>query len=175
MLSLDQVRLLESRVSKALAVIDGLAAENNALRSTLSGYEGRIRDLEGLVRDFQQDQGRIEEGILNALERLNAFEDGLQADIRATAQASRVADSAPAEPVSDLGAPPSQDAVPPIMKGHASAPPAASKPAASALGMFSDEGDARGGAGDSGTGVDDFDPEPEAGPASPQANELDIF
>ena len=75
MLSLDQVRSLEARVEKALAYIDELTDENAALRERLGGYEMRVKDLEILVRDFQQDQGRIEEGILSALEKLNAFED----------------------------------------------------------------------------------------------------
>lgn len=75
MLSLDQVRKLEARVGKALAYIDQLTEENAALRERLSGYEGRVKDLELLIRDFQQDQGRIEEGILSALERLDAFEE----------------------------------------------------------------------------------------------------
>jgi hypothetical protein len=75
MLSLDQVHSLEARVEKALAYIDELTDENAALRERLGGYEMRVKDLEILVRDFQQDQGRIEEGILSALEKLNAFED----------------------------------------------------------------------------------------------------
>jgi chromosome segregation ATPase len=75
MLSLDQVRSLEARVEKALAYIDELTDENAGLRERLGGYEMRIKDLEILVRDFQQDQGRIEEGILSALEKLHAFED----------------------------------------------------------------------------------------------------
>lgn len=74
MLSLEQVRSLEDRVEKALSYIDELTEENASLRERLGGYESRIKDLEVLVRDFQQDQGRIEEGILNALEKLNAFE-----------------------------------------------------------------------------------------------------
>jgi chromosome segregation ATPase len=65
MLSLDQVRLLENRV------------ENTHVRSQLSGLQARVNELEGLVRSFKDDQGRIEEGILNALDRLSAFEDSV--------------------------------------------------------------------------------------------------
>jgi len=77
MLNLDQVRLLENRVEKAVGKIQSLTAENAHLRSQLSGLQTRVNELEGLVRSFKDDQGRIEEGILNALDRLSAFEDSV--------------------------------------------------------------------------------------------------
>lgn len=77
MLTLEQVRELEARVAKALAFIDRLSSENASLRERLSGYELRIKDLEILVKDFQHDQSRIEEGILHALRKLDAFEDSV--------------------------------------------------------------------------------------------------
>ena len=75
MLSLDQVRLLENRVVKAVGKIESLTAENARLRAQLSGLQTRVGELEGLVRSFKDDQGRNEEGILNALDRLSAIED----------------------------------------------------------------------------------------------------
>ncbi len=75
MLNLDQVRLLENRVEKAVTKIQSLTTENTHLRSQLSTLQTRVGELEGLVRSFRDDQGRIEEGILNALDRLSAFED----------------------------------------------------------------------------------------------------
>lgn len=77
MLSLDQVRLLENRVVKAVGKIESLTAENDHLRAQLSGLQTRVNELEGLVRSFKDDQGRIEEGILNALDKLSAFEDSV--------------------------------------------------------------------------------------------------
>lgn len=77
MLSLDQVRLLENRVQKAVGKITSLTDENARLRSQLTGLQTRVNELEGLVRSFKDDQGRIEEGILNALDRLSAFEDSV--------------------------------------------------------------------------------------------------
>jgi predicted nuclease with TOPRIM domain len=77
MLSLDQVRLLENRVEKAVGKITSLTDENTRLRSQLSGLQTRVNELEGLVRSFKDDQGRIEEGILSALDRLSAFEDSV--------------------------------------------------------------------------------------------------
>jgi chromosome segregation ATPase len=99
MLSLDQVRNLEARVEKALGYIDELTEENASLRERLGGYEMRIKDLEVLVRDFQQDQGRIEEGILSALEKLNAFEDSRPRGSESEKAPERTAASAaPASP-----------------------------------------------------------------------------
>jgi hypothetical protein len=77
MLSLDQVRLLENRVQKAVGKITSLTDENARLRAQLTGLQTRVNELEGLVRSFKDDQGRIEEGILSALDRLSAFEDSV--------------------------------------------------------------------------------------------------
>jgi len=77
MLNLDQVRLLENRVEKAVSKIQSLTAENANVLSQLTGLQSRVNELEGLVRSFKDDQGRIEEGILNALDKLSAFEDSV--------------------------------------------------------------------------------------------------
>lgn len=86
MIKLEQVQLLESRVEKALALIDRLKGENLGLRDKLTGYQKRIEDLEALVRELQSEQGRIEEGILSALTKLNRFEDSLEAEGRGKEQ-----------------------------------------------------------------------------------------
>ncbi|TFG84474.1 MAG: cell division protein ZapB [Spirochaetales bacterium] len=75
MLTLEQVKVLESRVEKAVALIESLRSENATLRSGLAVADGRVSELEELVRDFQKDQVRIEEGIIEALRKLDAFED----------------------------------------------------------------------------------------------------
>jgi len=87
MLSLDQVRLLENRVEKAVGKIRQLESENGKLRDQIAAFQTRIGELEGLVHAFKDDQGRIEEGILNALDRLSAFEDSVFAETGALALA----------------------------------------------------------------------------------------
>lgn len=77
MISLEQVRALESRVEKAVALIASLRAENASMRSGLATAEQRVSELEGLVADFQKDQARIEEGIVEALRKLDSFEDAV--------------------------------------------------------------------------------------------------
>jgi chromosome segregation ATPase len=75
MITLDQVRALEERVGKAVATIERLKSENTSLYGEITKQESRISELEALIDTFKKDQARIEEGIVNALERLNSFED----------------------------------------------------------------------------------------------------
>lgn len=116
MITLEQVRALEARVEKALAAIDRLTSENATLRDSVAREKKRAADLERTIEEYRKDQTRIEQGILHALERLNAFEDAIQD---------------PALPAS-----PSPLADKPIRSGSASAAhsaqaaPAAQKPAA---------------------------------------------
>ena len=103
MISVEQIRALEERIEKAIAYIGSLRDENADLSSKLaesaealgraearavqaeaglslavaraSQAEVRARDLEEAAADFRRDQLRIEEGIVHALEKLDAFED----------------------------------------------------------------------------------------------------
>lgn len=92
MISLEQVLALEARVEKAVAFIASLRAENAALKDGLleaelrtEAAEARTAELEGLIKEFQKDQERIEEGIVQALRKLDAFEDVVQAAAKPTA------------------------------------------------------------------------------------------
>jgi hypothetical protein len=78
MVSLEQVKLLETRIDRAIGYVEKMTAENTALREKLDSYQKRIDELEVLVRRFRDDQGRIEDGILAALDKLNKFEDALE-------------------------------------------------------------------------------------------------
>jgi septal ring factor EnvC (AmiA/AmiB activator) len=83
MISLEQVRSLESRVEKAVSLIASLRTENASLRSGLATAESRVAELENLVLDFQKDQARIEEGIIEALRKLDSFEDSVHVAVAA--------------------------------------------------------------------------------------------
>jgi hypothetical protein len=78
MVTLEQVKLLETKVGKAIDYVNRVTNENSLLKGKLSSYQKRIDELEVLVQRFKEDQGRIEEGILSALERLNQFEDAIE-------------------------------------------------------------------------------------------------
>ena len=78
MVSLEQVKLLEAKVSRTIDYVKKVTDENTQLKDRLSSYQKRIDELEVLITRFKQDQGRIEDGILSALDRLNQFEGALQ-------------------------------------------------------------------------------------------------
>ncbi len=75
MISVDQIRQLETKVRHAIEVIHTLREENDLLKTKLSGYESRIEELEVLIDSFKQDQTNIEKGIINALQQLDVLED----------------------------------------------------------------------------------------------------
>jgi FtsZ-binding cell division protein ZapB len=117
MVTLEQVKLLETKVSHAIAFVEQLtrektqAAEENArlteektkvlgenarlvdenslLKEKLDTYQKRIDELEVLIQRFKEDQGRIEEGILSALDQLNQFEAAVEKSIAPVSGKSR--------------------------------------------------------------------------------------
>ncbi|MDR2029172.1 MAG: cell division protein ZapB [Treponema sp.] len=97
MVTLEQVRLLETKVAKAIDFVNRVTDENTLLEGKLETYRKRIDELEGLVQRFKEEQGRIEEGILSALDRLNQFEDAIGRSL-STVQAA-VEKTAPMPPV----------------------------------------------------------------------------
>jgi len=89
MISLEQVQLLETRVSKAIEYVQLKDAENAALinekaglQKKLEANQKRIDELEMLVMRFKEDQSRIEDGIIAALDRLSQFEEALENSLK---------------------------------------------------------------------------------------------
>ena len=96
MINLEQVKLLEAKVTRAIDYVDSLSKENAVLRrqetelrqqeselqTKLESYQKRIDELEVLVTGFKDDQDRIEEGILSALDRLSKFEKAMEKTLR---------------------------------------------------------------------------------------------
>jgi len=88
MISLEQVQLLESRVGKAIEYVQKVSSENaalvterEALQKKLDINQKRIDELEVLVMRFKEDQGRIEDGVLAALDRLSQFEEAFESSL----------------------------------------------------------------------------------------------
>ena len=77
MISLDQVMLLEKKVESAVAKIQQLQAENDALRSKCSELTNALSSKSEQLSSFETDQSQIESGILKALDRLNQIENSV--------------------------------------------------------------------------------------------------
>ena len=89
MLNIDQVRQLDNCVERAVRKITALSDENQRLsdenqrlcdenkmlQEQLTSVQTRVAELERVVEEFKEEQGRIEQGILSALDKLSAFED----------------------------------------------------------------------------------------------------
>ena len=101
MISLEQVQLLEARVAKAIEYVQKVDAENAALVSEKAGlqakldaYQKRIEELEVFVLRFKDEQGRIEDGIIAALDRLSQFEEAVESSLKEKVTAKK----SPAKP-----------------------------------------------------------------------------
>jgi peptidoglycan hydrolase CwlO-like protein len=147
MVTLDQVKLLDEKVTRAIDYVKRvtgengrLTEENSRLTEKLGSCQKRIDELEVLVLTFKEEQGRIEDGILSALDRLNQFEDAVEGALAA----------AKAAPEKKAAAP----------KGEQAAKPAVPRPETAKEDPAADTDDAGEGVGD--------EPPPDNG-------ELDIF
>jgi predicted nuclease with TOPRIM domain len=78
MVTLEQIKLLETKIARAIDIVVRVTGENARLKSKLENYQKRIGELEVLIQRFKEDQSRIEDGILSALNRLNEFETALE-------------------------------------------------------------------------------------------------
>jgi FtsZ-binding cell division protein ZapB len=102
MVTLDQVKLLDEKVTRAIEYVNKvtgekarLTEENSRLSEKLGSCQKRIDELEVLVRKFKDEQSRIEDGILSALDRLNQFEDAIEGALSAAGAAPEKKTAAP--------------------------------------------------------------------------------
>ena len=109
MVTLEQVKLLDTRVTKTVEYIKKITDENTLLKGKLDDYQKRINDLEILIRQFKEDQNRIEDGILSALDRLNQFEDALEKNLNPLPLEEKSDDEIPLLDPSDPLDPPDHD------------------------------------------------------------------
>ena len=82
MITLLQIKKLDSKVQSAVELISSLKGENSILNEKLEEYKTRIDELEILISGFKNDQGEIEEGILNALSQLDKIEDTISSSAK---------------------------------------------------------------------------------------------
>jgi FtsZ-binding cell division protein ZapB len=126
MISLEQIRLLEGKITRAIDLIRVLKDENGTLRRGLDSAQKRMKELEALVDGFKADQKEIESVIVRTLRHLDDLEEGSGTAARSVdaphaAEAPRSVDAPHATPPRTAVAP------------TASAPQAAPAPQATAL------------------------------------------
>ena len=92
MISLDQIKALEAKVHSAVDEITRLRRENQTLTDALTASEQRLRELEGLVGEFKNEQAEIEATIVRTLRNLDQLEDGLAVKADAGDSAAAAAD-----------------------------------------------------------------------------------
>ena len=103
MITLEQIRLLDSKITRAIELIRVLKDENGTLRKGLESDQKRMKELETLVDGFKADQREIETVIVRTLRNLD--------DLEESATAGKKGDRAAAGPSPDA-APPSRAAEP---------------------------------------------------------------
>ncbi len=77
MISLDQVLLLEEKVESAVAKIQQLEAENDALRNKCSELTNALSAKSEQLKAYESEQNKIESGIIKAIDRLNSIENSV--------------------------------------------------------------------------------------------------
>lgn len=77
MITLDQVILLEQKVESAVAKIQQLQAENDALRAKCGELTNALSSKTELLSTIESDQSQIESGIKKALDRLLYIENAV--------------------------------------------------------------------------------------------------
>ena len=166
MITLEQIRLLESKITRALELIRVLKDENSTLRKGLESAQRRMRELETLVDGFKTDQKEIESVIVRTLHNLDELEE------------SAAAGGAPAAPAAASGMPPAAGGVHAPAAFNAAGIAAPGSPASAHAGPRAESSSrASGGAGQASAGsppAGSTTAEPQTGLPSPK-EELDIF
>jgi FtsZ-binding cell division protein ZapB len=94
MISLEQIRLLEQKVTSAVELIRVLKEENSTLRRGLDSAQRRMKELETLVEGFKTDQREIESAIVRTLRTLDDLEESAAARAAAAAGSAAASSSA---------------------------------------------------------------------------------
>jgi len=99
MITLEQVRLLESKVTRIIDHVKKVTEENTALKEKLNSYQKRIDELEVMFQRFKEDQSKIAEGFHSVLNQLNQLEDASESLL---SEDSPLSDETPANVISNL-------------------------------------------------------------------------
>ncbi|HVP17497.1 MAG TPA: cell division protein ZapB [Spirochaetia bacterium] len=108
MITLEQIRLLESKITRAIELIRVLKEENATLRKGLESAQKRMKELETLVDGFKTDQREIESVIVRTLQHLDELEDAAAGAKKTERNGRRQAPEEPAQPAPAVGSGPEQ-------------------------------------------------------------------
>ena len=75
MISIEQIRKLESKIQEVVELLNRYKTENHQLKDHLKACEAGRAELEALLNQYKDEQGEIEQGIIKALEQLDSIED----------------------------------------------------------------------------------------------------
>ena len=84
MVTLEQIKLLESKLTRAINFVSQLSEENSRLKK-------RNDELEETVVSLKEETTRVEEGIASALGKLNQFEDAIERSLSSVRGGSKPA------------------------------------------------------------------------------------
>ena len=82
MVTLEQIKLLESKLTRAINFVSQLTEENSRLRT-------QNDELEETINALKEEKIRVEEGIVSALGKLNQFEDAIERSLGTAASAAK--------------------------------------------------------------------------------------
>lgn len=77
MLTLEQVKLLESKVESLIEMVKSLCAERDELKVAIQKKDERIEYLNSKVSTYETEQEKIEERVVNALNQLDVFQSSV--------------------------------------------------------------------------------------------------
>jgi FtsZ-binding cell division protein ZapB len=104
MVTLEQIKLLESKIARAIDFVGQVTEENVRLKK-------RNTALEEAIARLKEEKTKVEEGIVSVLGRLNQFEDAIGRSLTAVKSVSNPPANSPPRPAAPE-APPAAPAVP---------------------------------------------------------------
>lgn len=135
MITLEQIKLLENKITRAIELIRVLKEENSTLRKGLESAQKRMKELESLVDGFKTDQREIESVIVRALQHLDELEEAASAARKPDSNGKRPSSAAeePPRPGPPAAGPPTAG---PPTAGHPLAGPSPTGPTKEELDIF---------------------------------------
>jgi len=109
MITLEQIRLLENKITRAIELIRVLKEENSTLRKGLESAQRRMKELELLVEGFKTDQREIESVIVRTLQHLDELEEAASASKKPDSNSKRPAQEEPPRPADPPPAGPTKE------------------------------------------------------------------